>query len=200
MMPRAPLSGVVVTELGGRIGVGVCGSLLAQLGATVIVPEWSDAHAGKHRHRAQMIAGKKSIGLRRGEASEQALLGRLVERVVARHVPVAGQKDVALEFAVPHDPVRAIGDVTLLEQAIGNVIGSNLFNILGVLGLSAMASPLPVQHGLIASDCWWMLGVTLLLLPLIFTGRRVNRWEGGLLLSAYCVYLALLLSGPAAAD
>jgi crotonobetainyl-CoA:carnitine CoA-transferase CaiB-like acyl-CoA transferase len=80
MTPRAPLSGVVVAELGDRIGAGVCGALLAQLGASVIVPEWSDAHAGKHRHRAQMVAGKKSIGLRRGDASEQALLDRLIER------------------------------------------------------------------------------------------------------------------------
>ncbi len=80
MMRRAPLSGLVVAELGDRIGAGVCGSLLAQLGAAVIVPERSGAPAGKHRHRAQMIAGKKSIGLRRGEVSEQALLDRLVER------------------------------------------------------------------------------------------------------------------------
>ncbi|MGE0749152.1 MAG: CaiB/BaiF CoA transferase family protein [Variibacter sp.] len=80
MMRHAALSGLVAAELGDRIGAGVCGSLLAQLGATVIVPEWSNAHGGKHRHRAQMVAGKRSIGLRRGEASEQALLDRLVER------------------------------------------------------------------------------------------------------------------------
>jgi cation:H+ antiporter len=42
--------------------------------------------------------------------------------------------------------------------ALGNVIGSNLFNILADLGLSAMASPLPVQPALMASDSWWMLG------------------------------------------
>lgn len=80
------------------------------------------------------------------------------------------------------------------DVAIGNVIGSNLFNILAILGLSAMAAPLPVQTALIASDCWWMLGVTLLLFPLMFTGLRVSRWEGGVLLAVYCVYLGLLLS------
>jgi len=77
---RAVLGGLVIAELGDRIGAGVCGSLLAQLGATVIVPEWSDARAGKHRHRAQMVAGKKSVDLHRGHASEQALLDRLIER------------------------------------------------------------------------------------------------------------------------
>jgi len=80
MTKRAALTGIVVAELGDRVGAGVCGSLLAQLGATVVVPEWSDAQLGKHRHRAQMLAGKKSIGLRRGDASDQALLDRLVER------------------------------------------------------------------------------------------------------------------------
>jgi cation:H+ antiporter len=82
------------------------------------------------------------------------------------------------------------------DMAIGNVIGSNLFNILAILGLSAMASPLAVPPELIASDCWWMLGVTLLLFPIMFTGLRVNRWEGAVLLGVYGVYLWLLLSAP----
>ncbi|HEY1066365.1 MAG TPA: calcium/sodium antiporter, partial [Pirellulales bacterium] len=52
------------------------------------------------------------------------------------------------------------------DVAIGNVIGSNLFNILGALGLSALFVPLPVSPALFASDCWWMLAVTLALFPL----------------------------------
>lgn len=81
------------------------------------------------------------------------------------------------------------------DVAIGNVIGSNLFNILAILGLSALAAPLPVDPALFASDCWWMLGVTLLLFPVMFTGLRVSRWEGALLLAVYGVYLGLLLTG-----
>jgi cation:H+ antiporter len=80
------------------------------------------------------------------------------------------------------------------DIAIGNVIGSNLFNILCILGLSAMVSPLPVQPQLIASDCWWMLGLTALLAPIMFTGLKVNRWEGAILLAIYCIYLGLLLN------
>lgn len=79
------------------------------------------------------------------------------------------------------------------DVAIGNVIGSNLFNILGILGLSALASPLPVQAELIHSDCWWMLAATLLLFPIMFNGRRICRWEGAVLLSVYVAYLWLLL-------
>jgi cation:H+ antiporter len=80
------------------------------------------------------------------------------------------------------------------DVAIGNVIGSNLFNILGILGLSALISPMPVDPGIVASDNWWMLGVTLLLFPVMFTGLRVNRVEGGLLLGVYGVYMTLLLA------
>lgn len=82
------------------------------------------------------------------------------------------------------------------EIAIGNVIGSNLFNILGVLGICGLVSPLPVQPVIIASDCWWMLGITLALLPIMHTGMRINRWEGAALLGCYGVYLGLLLSAP----
>jgi cation:H+ antiporter len=82
------------------------------------------------------------------------------------------------------------------DVAIGNVIGSNLFNILGTLGVCGLVAPLPVEATLIHYDSWWMLGVTLLLFPLMFTGLRVNRWEGGLLLSIYALYIGLVLASP----
>lgn len=80
------------------------------------------------------------------------------------------------------------------DIAIGNVIGSNLFNILGILGLSSLIVPLPVSPAIISSDAWWMLGVTFGLFPLMYTGLRVNRWEGALLLATYVTYLGLLLT------
>ena len=79
------------------------------------------------------------------------------------------------------------------DVAIGNVIGSNLFNILGILGISALIAPLPVQPALLNSDAWWMLGITLGLFPIMLTGHRFNRWEGALLLIVYGTYLTLLL-------
>lgn len=80
------------------------------------------------------------------------------------------------------------------DVAIGNVMGSNLFNILGILGLSGLASPLPVPAGIIQSDNWWMLGITVLLFPIIFTERRITRSEGAVLLGIYGAYLAFLLA------
>lgn len=79
-MARAILEGVLVAELGDRIGAGVCGSLLAQLGAAVVVPEWAGEAKGKHRHRAQMLAGKRSLALNRDNIEDERLLDRLVAR------------------------------------------------------------------------------------------------------------------------
>lgn len=82
------------------------------------------------------------------------------------------------------------------DMAIGNVIGSNLFNTLIIPGTCGLMTTLPVAPGLIASDGWWMLGVTILLVPIMLTGRRVGRLEGAFLLGVYGVYLGLLLSQP----
>jgi cation:H+ antiporter len=79
------------------------------------------------------------------------------------------------------------------DMAIGNVIGSNLFNILVIQGLSALVSPLPVQENLVSYDGVWMLGLTLALFPLMYTSMRISRAEGGLLIAAYVCYLFLLL-------
>lgn len=79
------------------------------------------------------------------------------------------------------------------DVAIGNLIGSNLFNILGILGISGLITPLSVAPGIIYSDNLWMLGVTILIWPFLHTGSRLNRWEGGLLLAIYVGYIAQLL-------
>ncbi len=81
------------------------------------------------------------------------------------------------------------------DMAIGNVIGSNLFNILMILGITGFIAPIPVDTALIRSDGAWMMGITLLLFPLMSTGFRINRLEAGLLIITYGVYLALLLRG-----
>lgn len=82
------------------------------------------------------------------------------------------------------------------DVAIGNVIGSNLFNLLIVLGLTSLVRPLPIDVTILASDNWWMLGVTLGLIPLLASGRKLGRLEGLLLLAVYGVYVTLLLVRP----
>ena len=79
------------------------------------------------------------------------------------------------------------------DVAIGNVVGSNLFNILAILGLSAAITPLAVNANILASDNWWMLGATLLLFPMMVSASRVGRLEGGVLLTVYGIYVTRLL-------
>ncbi len=80
------------------------------------------------------------------------------------------------------------------DIAVGNVIGSNLFNILMILGISSLVSPLPVEAALIQNDSWWMMGVTLLMFPILLGGTQVKRWHGLILSSVYVAYLGFLLA------
>ncbi|MBK8014526.1 MAG: calcium/sodium antiporter [Deltaproteobacteria bacterium] len=86
------------------------------------------------------------------------------------------------------------------DIAIGNVVGSNIFNALGILGTTALIQPLPVPAEIIARDNWWMIGASLLLFPLMKSGMRINRLEAGLLLAGFCTYMALLIRGASFAS
>ena len=79
------------------------------------------------------------------------------------------------------------------DMAVGNIVGSNIFNVLGILGTAALVRPLAAP-GILASDLWTMLGVSLLLLPLAWTGRHIVRREGALLLALYAGYVAVRAS------
>lgn len=81
------------------------------------------------------------------------------------------------------------------DMAIGNVIGSNLFNILMILGITGFIAPIPVDTSLIRNDGAWMMGITLLLFPMMVSGFRITRIEAALLILTYVVYLTLLLLG-----
>ena len=74
------------------------------------------------------------------------------------------------------------------DLAIGNAVGSNLFNIMFVLGIAALVAPLDGK-GISSIDLYVMLGVTFLLLPTVWTGRIIDRKEGFLFLAIYVGYL-----------
>jgi len=78
---------------------------------------------------------------------------------------------------------------------VGNVVGSNLFNILVVLGLSAALAPagLAVARSALRLDLPVMVAVAVACLPVFFTGRAISRWEGLLFLGYYAAYTAYLV-------
>jgi cation:H+ antiporter len=81
------------------------------------------------------------------------------------------------------------------DIAVGNIVGSNLFNLLAVLGLAGLVSPekIAVARSAIDFDFPVMLAVMVACLPIFFSGYRINRWEGALFLSYYVAYTAYLI-------
>jgi cation:H+ antiporter len=82
------------------------------------------------------------------------------------------------------------------DIAVGNVVGSNIFNILGCLGISGVvagSAGLVVAPSLLAFDIWVMLAVALACLPMFITGGEIARWEGGVFAGYYVAYVAYLI-------
>ncbi len=81
------------------------------------------------------------------------------------------------------------------DIAVGNVVGSNTFNVLGVLGVSGLVAPaaLSVPPSMLAFDIPVMIAVALACLPIFFTGNLIARWEGALFLGFYVAYTAYLI-------
>jgi len=125
---------------------------------------------------------------------------------------VIGAKDIALMFGVSEAVIGvsliAIGTsvpelaasiiaAAKKEKAIslGNLIGSNIFNIAAVLGLTAMITPIPVTEPFILSrDILWMIGFAFMLLPLVFIPKKfeINNLKGLLLVAVYGVFMYLI--------
>jgi cation:H+ antiporter len=82
------------------------------------------------------------------------------------------------------------------DIAVGNVVGSNTFNILGCVGLSGLASGaagLGIAPSLLTFDLWVMLAVALACLPVFMTGREIARWEGAVFVGYYIAYVVYLI-------
>lgn len=78
------------------------------------------------------------------------------------------------------------------DIAVGNIVGSNIFNILTVLGVTAAVTDIPVSTAALRFDIPVMLAVAIACLPIFYTGNRISRWEGMLFISYYVAYSAYL--------
>jgi cation:H+ antiporter len=79
------------------------------------------------------------------------------------------------------------------DVALGNVIGSNMFNLLGIMGVATLVGPVPVDAQFLTFDLWVMLGAALLMIPLVFFRADITRIWGIGLTGAYAVYVWSLL-------
>lgn len=81
------------------------------------------------------------------------------------------------------------------DVALGNIVGSNMFNMLAVGGVVALVSPLPFSQTMLAFDAWVMVGSAMLIIPLMFGWMGLSRLGGGLFVVLYLGYLAAQMTG-----
>ncbi len=136
-------------------------------------------------------------------------LGSLVLLIVGAYLLVEGAVSIARGFGISEEVIGltiiAVG-TSLPEMAtaiiaamrkhsdvvIGNILGSNIFNILGILGVTAMISPIPIGKHIATYDVWIMLGVAFFLSIYLLRGITIGRISGLAMLSAYIIYTAWL--------
>lgn len=106
---------------------------------------------------------------------------------------VVGLTIVAMGTSLPEAAVSISGALKgTAGIAVGNVVGSNIFNVLGILGLTALVTRLPIAKSTLVVEIPYMLAVTLVLLVVGVTGMRVSRPEGAILWGMFLLYLAYL--------
>lgn len=193
----------------GRIaGATFLGCLLAYTVATYLSerrqpasPTWTDAAAtpdGGSTGPSLSAALALAVG---GIAGVVIGAGLLVDAaiVIARGAglseTVIGLTLVAVGTSLPElvtgvmAALRRQGDVVF-----GNIVGSNIFNILGIVGVTSLVTPLKVPAQIRGVDIWVMVAATLLLVVFAVTGRRLSRREGIVFLLAYVAYITMLLA------
>jgi cation:H+ antiporter len=215
-VPVMIAASVLVVALGadGRIGPGdgalLATGLVAYLGwllragrqtsaeASVLDPTPAAPTRVRPRARLAVDVGFIAGGLALLVLGSRWLVGGATGIATALGVSdlVVGLTIVAAGTSMPEVATSVVA--TLRGQrdlAIGNVVGSNVFNLLGILGVAALATPdgLAVPAAVVGFDAWVMLAVAVVCLPIFVSGLGVARWEGVVLLSGYVAYTATLV-------
>jgi cation:H+ antiporter len=79
------------------------------------------------------------------------------------------------------------------DISIGNLIGSNIFNILVVIGITSIVTPIPVKQSILDFDMLWVIGIALMLVVMIAFGNKIGRLKGAILLSTYVAYIVIIV-------
>ncbi len=208
------------------VGFGVIGQIAAWQGGLMVAvlvvfiaySYWTEKYrmapsATLHQHEAEAIKDRTrplwfhAISLGVGLAAIMGGATMLVDgavtiaRAAGISEAVIGLTLVAIGTSLPELATSMIAAVRKhADVAIGNILGSNMFNILSVLGFTALVTPVPISPEIV-DDIWIMMGVAVILLPALLTGHRLSRAEAVLFLAAYAGYIVWLYGAfPAAAD
>lgn len=195
---------VLLDQAVGRVEGGLLVTGLIAYTTFILRAARKEAAAGE-----DLFAGAVATAERSLPTSIGLLTGGLVLLVVGARLLVVGAVGLAEAFGLSEAvigltivavgtslPELATSILAALKKegdiAIGNIVGSNIFNILGILGISSLVRPLE-GTGMKPLDLGLMIALAILLLPLSRSGWRVNRWEGLFLLFSYSAYVIFLL-------
>lgn len=209
------------------VGVGLVALLLVYVGASFVLDKGSDSEAGSmHADEGELIETNDALPL----ALFLAIVG-IIAVVFGARILVLGGVDMASRFGVS----EAVIGLTIVafgtslpelatvcvsawrgksDVALGTVLGSNIFNILGIIGVTAAVAPFKLSEGgqgiaspelsageifsnnsaggLTWTDISTLALSVFLVLIFAFTGKRLARWEGAIMISAYLLYMGFL--------
>ena len=183
--------------------------LLASLVVFLVWAYWSErGHAAPSAELHEAEAAELTVLPKSAGWTVATVIAGLLLLIAGSQVLLKGAIGIATHFGVSEAvigltlvavgtslPELSISVIAALRRhadvAIGNVLGSNIFNLLGILGVSALLQPLPVHARILQFDQWVMLGTSVLLLLFLYTGVRLSRLEGAVLLAGYGVYVGL---------
>lgn len=142
------------------------------------------------RNALMVVAG---LGLLVAGANLMIESGIVIARLLGISEVVIGIALVAVGTSLPELATSMVSALRgQSDISVGNIIGSNIFNVMCVVGVVSMIMPLEVDRQLLFFELPVMMAFSLVLIPFMRTGFVLNRWEGGLLLAGYAVFIFYL--------
>lgn len=185
------------------------GAILLLVLIAMLVLAYLDAMSSRER-RKELEAEVDDENLP-GWKTAMFLVGGLAALPIGAHLLIEGAVNIATDFGVSEAVIGltlvALGTslpelaTTVMaalrketDVAVGNVLGSNMFNLLGIIGVAAMVAPIPVGETFFQVDLWVMLGSSLLLAPFILMRMNFSRAWGALFIAGYVAYIVSLIT------
>jgi cation:H+ antiporter len=202
----ACLAGVLTGFLDRWLGFIFIGLLVAY----ILWAYWNerkqpDAESIKHEHMAEdatpsrrgmlLSIGLALIGIATTVYGARILVDAAIVLATALGVSdtVIGLTVVAVGTSLPELVACVVAALRRHpDVALGNIVGSNIYNVFGILGITAVIHPVPIPAEIARLDIWVLLGATVLLAVFLRTGLMLKRWEGGVFLGLYLAYVGWL--------
>jgi cation:H+ antiporter len=144
------------------------------------------------------------------------LAGGLIGLPVGAHFVVTGAQEIALAWGMSDAaigltvvalgtslPELAATAMAALRResaiAVGNVIGSNIFNLLAIMGVTALVAPIPVSPAVLRVDLWMMLAASLVVVPFVVMRVSIGRLAGFAFVGVYVAYVAMVIGARSVA-